>query len=753
MGFSENPKFLLLIKRIFKKWKAIGFIVSIIGFFYFCIFNKINKNAELDARTFTPYPGNSILNKENENFFKNTNNYFLNYKYEGEHIIDIIHEYIKKISPLIETKRHKITVNNKIDDYILVINVPCKFCNNVENLIIVINFDYKERKYFHSLSVGLTLIDHFSNCNYMSKDITFLFTNKELLYSLGIQEFIQFYFYDNLNNRKLITRSATIIEFDSIYPSYIKINYDSLNGMLPNQDLILLLTNELYHYSIPVKTEQTHNVILDMAFEKNYEKGHIYFLRENIPSFTTTGSSKIPLKNKAINLFNFTKALQSYLRSQSNTHEGFCHSSNFYFFHTIKTHIPISIYCYSVYLICCYCVLKLMKSKIFRNYINFLIGLYIYIITILIISLPIYLFSTNDKVYDLLNLEKKLPLCDEWHPDNFTTYIKITNYWIGIFIISIVTAFVFNYFISHIVNKFHKGNDYCKVKKVEKIVILKKIKDLKTKKKNLSNFLINNKNYKQDINLKSDEKEHVIKPKVIHSDDENFILEKKNRNLIKEIECKIEKMEKKLKILDNENVKYIFKNSVAPYSSIMNYMNLFYFILIVLLSSLYNWSYSAIFCIIFVVPISILHKINKKPKKIVQKIIIIFFIIFTLIYIYPYESFIIDERHKLTNFLMKIFRKCEKYLSNSELSKIKYFPDFLYSICSNKYFDYLYSNKYFLNNQDIKFYYSHEIKNSVLLNMYNLARNHYCIGSLAYPLICFTIFPIYFYILFIFFFS
>ncbi|CRG94048.1 glycosylphosphatidylinositol anchor attachment 1 protein, putative [Plasmodium gallinaceum] len=753
MGFSENPKFLLLTKKIFKKWKIIGLIVSIIGFFYFCIFNKISKNAELDARTFTPYPGNSTLNEENENFFKNTNNYFLNYKYEGEHIIDIIQEYINRISPFIETEKHKITLNSKVDDYILLSNVPCKFCNNIENLIIVINFDYKERKYFHSLTVGLTLIHHFSNCNYMSKDIIFLFMNKELLYSSGIQEFIQFYFYGNLNNRKSITRSATIIEFDSIYPSSIKINYNSLNGMLPNQDLILLLTNELYHYSIPVKTEQTHNVIFDMAFEKNYEKGHIHFLRENIPSFTTTGISKIPLKNKMINLFDFTKALQSYLRSQSNTHEGFCHSSNFYFFDTIKKHIPISIYCYSVYLICCYCILKLMKSKIFRNYINFLIGLYTYIITILIISLPMYLLSSNDKIYDFLNLEKKLPLCDEWHPDNFMNYIKITDYWINIFIISLAIAFVFNYFILYIVNKFHKINGYCKVKKVEKVVILEKIRDLKEKKKKLSGLYLYNKNYEKDLNLNSDVKENIIKPKVIHSDDENFILEKKNRNLIKDIQNKIEKMETKLKILDNENVKYIFKNSVAPYSLIMNYINIFFFILIVLLSSLYNWSYSVIFCITFVVPISLLHNIKKKPKKIVEKIIILFFIIFTLIYIYPYENFILNERHKMTNFLMNIFNKCEKYLINSKWSKMKYFPEFFYFVCSNKYFDYLYTNKYFLNNQDIKFNYNNEIKNGVLLNIYNIARNHYCIGSLTYPLLCFTLFPIYFYILFIFFFA
>ncbi|SBS84834.1 glycosylphosphatidylinositol anchor attachment 1 protein, putative (GPAA1) [Plasmodium ovale curtisi] len=680
MGFSENPKFFLLVKKILKRGKLIGITLSVVGFLYFCIFNKINKKADLDARTFTQFPGNSTLLKKNEDFFNDTNNYFSNYKYsKEEHIIDVVRNYITNISPHVETEKYKIKVNSRIDDYILVSNVPCKYCNNIESLLIVINFGYKERKYFHSLTIGLTLIDYLLHCNYMSKDVLFLFTNKELLYSLGIQNFIELYFYSNTKNRKNIIRSATIIEFDSIYPSHIQINYESLNGMLPNQDLILLLTNELNHYNIPIKIAPVHHALFDMALERKYEKGHTYFLRENIPSFTATGVSKIPLKSKTLHLFNFTKSLQSFLRSQSNTHEGFCHSSHFYFFNTIRRHVPISIYCYSVYLICCYCIFKLMKSSIFRNYINFLIGVHTYIITILIISLPIYLFSTNDKIYDFLNLEKKLPLCEEWHPDNFNMYIKIADYWTGIFIISIVLVFFFNYFISCTVHKFNKTNDYKKVEKIERVIILDKIKILNEKIKciiGITHIDDRNKYYEQDI-TNSNDVTKMEKPTIIHSDDENFLREKKNKKKIKELQDEIDKMENELHLLDNGN--------------------------------LYNWSYSALFSLMF------------------------------------------NIRHKSTNMLMHLFAKCSKYLDKSGFTKTKYFPEFLEFLCSNKIFDYLHLNKYYLNNEDIKFNYNYEINNGVLLNLYSLARNHYCIGSQTYPLLCFTFFPILFYIVFVFF--
>lgn len=246
------------------------------------MFNKFNKNAELDARTFTQFVGNSVLNKKNEKFYNDTNSYFMNYTYEGkEDIIKLIYDYIRKnILVNVENEMVKIKLTDRIEQNILISNVGCKYCNNMESLVVVINFDFKERKYFHSVIIGLTLMEHFSKCNYMSKDVTFLFTNKELLYSLGVQEFIQKYFYNNTNRiGKKIIRSSTIIEFDSIYPSYIKINYEGLNGMLPNQDLILLLTNELHFYSIPIKMELTHGSIFDMALEKNYENGHIYFLR------------------------------------------------------------------------------------------------------------------------------------------------------------------------------------------------------------------------------------------------------------------------------------------------------------------------------------------------------------------------------------------------------------------------------------------------------------------------------------------
>lgn len=254
--------------------------LSIIGFFYFCVIDKIDKKAELDARSFAQFPGNSTLTKNDEDFLNETNYYFENYKYkEREHVIDIVHDYIKMMSSLVDTEKYEIKINDKVKDYLLISNVGCKFCNNIENLIVVINFDYKERKYFHSLVVGLTLINYFLNANYMSKDIVFLFTNKELLYSLGVQKFIEHYYYGNTGNRKVLTRSSIIIEFESIYPSHIEINYESLNGMLPNQDLILLLRNELNHYNIPIKTDPVYHAILNVALEKKYEKGHIYFLR------------------------------------------------------------------------------------------------------------------------------------------------------------------------------------------------------------------------------------------------------------------------------------------------------------------------------------------------------------------------------------------------------------------------------------------------------------------------------------------
>ncbi|SBS86620.1 glycosylphosphatidylinositol anchor attachment 1 protein, putative (GPAA1) [Plasmodium malariae] len=454
MGFSENPKFFILSKNILKRWRFIGIALSTVGFLYFCLFNKINKKAELDSRTFTQFPGNSVLNKTNEEIFNESSYYFDSYKYEGgEHIIDILYEYIKTISPFIETEKHKIEINENVEEYILISNVPCKFCNTLESLIVVINFDYKERKFFHSLSVGLTLMDHFSHCNYMSKDIIFLFTNKELLYSKGIQEFIQLFFYKNIKNRKTLVRSATIIEFDSIYPSHIQINYEGLNGMLPNQDLVLLLTNELSYYNIPIKVNPIHYVIFDMALEKNFEKGHSYFLRENVPAFTATGISKIPLKNKMLNLFNFTKAMQSFLRNQ--------------------------------------------------------------------------------------------------------------------------------------INKYNNKIGYQKVQKIERVIILNEIKNLNNKVKNIIGVtpVYDDNNIYEQVIINSNDTKKLIKPKIIHSDDEMFLLEKKNNILIRELQDEIDKKEDMLEKLENENVKYIYKNSVAPYASLMSYMNVFYFIMVVVSSS------------------------------------------------------------------------------------------------------------------------------------------------------------------------
>ncbi|KNG78762.1 hypothetical protein PFMG_04925 [Plasmodium falciparum IGH-CR14] len=785
MGFSENPKFCLLINKLIKKSKVIGVFLSIIGVIFFLVFNKFNKNAELDARTFTQFVGNSVLNKKNEKFYNDTNSYFMNYTYEGkEDIIKLIYDYIRKnILVNVENEMVKIKLTDRIEQNILISNVGCKYCNNMESLVVVINFDFKERKYFHSVIIGLTLMEHFSKCNYMSKDVTFLFTNKELLYSLGVQEFIQKYFYNNTNRiGKKIIRSSTIIEFDSIYPSYIKINYEGLNGMLPNQDLILLLTNELHFYSIPIKMELTHGSIFDMALEKNYENGHIYFLRENIPAFTATGGSKVPIRNKMINLFNLTKALQSYLRSQSNTHEGFCHSSNFYFFNTFRRHIPISIYCYSVYLICAYSIMKLFKSTIFRSYINFLTGFYTYLITILIISLPIYLISTNKKFYELLNFEENyIPSCYEWHPDNFDKYIKIANIWWNVLFFSIFGAFFFNLFISFLVNKkrkvIPKKNDqnesfdgYKKVEKVERILILEKIKELQNeimKRKGITNNHNNIKNYNiytneniynnniNNINNNNNiyenlydngevKKNILVKPKIINSDDEDFLLEKKNSEFIKKIEKQIEILEEKLEFLSNdENVKYIFyNNSIAPFNTMMIYMNIFYFILVALLSSLYNWSYSVLFSLLFVIPISILHNLKTKPVRIFKKIILSLFILCMFIYMYPNDNHLWNIRQKLTNLFRNNISKCCKYLDKHKILQSKYFPESLQFICSNRLFDSFYSNKYFLDNLNIKFSYVLDIQNGFLLTLYNLARNHFCIGTATYPLICFTLFPI-----------
>ncbi|GAW81568.1 glycosylphosphatidylinositol anchor attachment 1 protein [Plasmodium gonderi] len=754
MGFSENPKFFLLVKKILKKWKFIGISLSVAGFAYLCAFNKINKKADLDALIFSQFPGNSNLNKKDEEFLNNTSRYFSNYEFKEENIIDIINKYIKDISPFVETVKIRINENDEINNNVLISTVPCKFCNNMENLIVVINFDYKERKNFHSISVGLTLINYFVNCNYMSKDIVFLFTNKELLYSLGIQKFIEYFLYSNNvnNNRKYLSRSAIIIEFESIFPSHIHINYEGLNGLLPNLDFILLLTNELNYYNIPIKVESPHHVIFDTGLERNYEKGHIYFLRENIPAFTATGVSKIPLKNKMLNLFNFTKSMESFIRSQSNSPEGFCHSSNFYFFDTIRRRIPISIYCYGVYLICGYAILKLLKSSIFRNYINFVIGLYGYIKTVLIISLPFYLFSTNDKIYELLNLEKKLPLCEEWHPDHFKDYAKIANYWLDILILSIIVAFIFNYVISSIVKKFCKVKKYQKVKKFEKIVILDKIKNLHHKIKSIIGITpIYETIDTEKIITNSGDLSKLTKPKIVHSDDEDFLREKKNRILINALQEELDDAEKKLEFLGSANVVYIFNTSVAPYSSIMNQMNLFYFIFVVLLSSLYNWSYAALFSVLFVIPVSFLHNIKTKRKKIIQKVFILTFIILMLIYVYPYEGFILVTRNKITNQIVSNLAKCQKYLTKSKLKDSKYFPEILDFLCSNKIFQPLYLNKYYLSNKDIKFNYSHDIKNDVLINLYSIARNHYCIGSQVYSLICFTFFPIFFFIVYIFF--
>lgn len=103
------------------------------------------------------------------------------------------------------------------------------------------------------------------------------------------------------------------------------------------------------------------------------------------------------------------------------------------------------------------------------------------------------------------------------------------------------------------------------------------------------------------------------------------------------------------------------------------------------------------------------------------------------------------------NMLMNFSAMCLKYMNSSGLSRKAYFPEFLEFICSNKMFDALYLSKYYLDNKDIKFNYNSDISNNVLLNLYSIARNHYCIGSQLYPLLCFTFFPILFYIIFIFF--
>ncbi|KMZ92337.1 hypothetical protein PVMG_03692 [Plasmodium vivax Mauritania I] len=757
MGFSENPKFFLLVKRVLKKWKLIGITLSVVGFAHLCVFNKFSKKAELDSLIFSQFPGNSNLDKTDEDFLNHTSSYFSNYGFR-EDIIDGIGEYIRRISPFVHTVKRRVSVNGGVKGgakgNILITTVPCKFCNNMENIIVVINFDYKERKNFHAISVGLTLINYFKNCNYMSKDIIFLFTNKEWLYSLGVQKFVEDFLYSNdvRNGRKALSRSAIIIEFDSVYPSHIHINYEGLNGLLPNLDFILLLTNELNYYNIPVKVESPHHAIFDMALERGYEKGHVYFLRENIAAFTATGVSKIPLKSKMLNLFNFTKAMESFIRSQSNTPEGFCHSSNFYFFDTIRRRVPISVYCYGVYLICAYAILKLLKGSILRSYTNLVVGLYGYIKTIFIISLPIYLFSTNDKVYELLNLEKKLPLCSEWHPDRYEDYVQIAHYWWEILILSVIVALIFNYVISCMVKKISKVLKYEKVQKIEKIVLLDRIKKLNNKINSIIGipcFYANLSN--EEVLASWGDFSKLTKPKIVHSDDEEFLREKKNRALVKRLQDELDEVEGKLQLLDGGNVLYIFNGSVAPYSSIMNSMNCFYFVFVVLLSSLYNWSYAALFSVLFVMPVSTLHNRKTKRKKVIQKAIILAFILLGLALVYPYEGFILSARHKLIRHLTNGFAKCQKYLAKSKLADTKYFPDFLEFLCSNKIFEPLHVNKYYLNNQDIKFNYSNGVKNEVLLNLYSMARNHYCVGSQVYPLICFTFFPVFFFIMYVFF--
>jgi glycosylphosphatidylinositol transamidase len=209
----------------------------------------------------------------------------------------------------------------------------------------------------HGLAVMLSLAKYFKSKNYWAKDIIFLVTTGG---EIGVQAWINSYMGDavkGINAGPLPGRSGAIqavinLEIDSPKIEYAGLLIEGVNGILPNLDLVHVLTHLSEMEGIPSALHmgwegiRSHGRYSNADFSDSAHKlytvaslmahqapglplaGHAPFLRHRIDSVTVRGMGSGPTAKPLLNL---ARALEGSFRSLNNLLERLHHSEFFYY--------------------------------------------------------------------------------------------------------------------------------------------------------------------------------------------------------------------------------------------------------------------------------------------------------------------------------------------------------------------------------------------------------------------------------------
>jgi len=243
----------------------------------------------------------------------------------------------------------------------------------------VISFDWTlgDPSQMRLAAMGVALVKYLSSVSWMSRDVYFVFTDRLLPYSAGVRAFLEEYHHNPFSNfiRRGVIRMATVIESDEGLIDGVLLDVDSVDGSLPNQDLVNVYSTEARQAGIPVKNRGVWNTIFRMATNAGAASAHTPFLQQSIPCFTIRALSKKLDSLQAGTLSRLASSVEGLIRSQSKTLQSLHHSFNFYFFTKDGRHSSIGTYFYPMVLVGTPLYAMIVQNEVSYSARNLFIGM------------------------------------------------------------------------------------------------------------------------------------------------------------------------------------------------------------------------------------------------------------------------------------------------------------------------------------------------------------------------------------------
>eukprot|EP00923_Selenidium_pygospionis_P012122 GHVN01020623.1.p1 GENE.GHVN01020623.1~~GHVN01020623.1.p1 ORF type:complete len:302 (+),score=45.32 GHVN01020623.1:253-1158(+) len=163
--------------------------------------------------------------------------------------------------------------------------IPSQRGDSRDSFMIVFSFNFNDVNDYWVPSVGVALARYLRGVSWMSRDVIVFFSDNSLPHSAGIRAFLDAYHRGEPRvtshpfPRRGIIRMATALEARDIDPNAVMVDYASIDGMLPNQDLINVIMTEATHANMGVGVPPVWRTVVDMAANTKGDAPHTPFLQ------------------------------------------------------------------------------------------------------------------------------------------------------------------------------------------------------------------------------------------------------------------------------------------------------------------------------------------------------------------------------------------------------------------------------------------------------------------------------------------